>query len=116
MSGHILIVDDEVGIRELLSEILTDEGYDVHLAENAGAARAFRAQRRPDLVLLDIWMPDTDGVTLLKEWASNGQLTMPVVMMSGHGTIDTAVEATKLATLACLKKDIITAIVAQAFP
>ena len=67
MSGHILVVDDEVGIRELLSEILTDEGYDVHLAENAEAARAFRLQRRPDLVLLDIWMPDTDGVTLLKE-------------------------------------------------
>ncbi len=106
MSGHILIVDDEVGIRELLSEILTDEGYDVHLAENAEEARAFRAQRRPDLVLLDIWMPDTDGVTLLKEWASNGQLTMPVVMMSGHGTIDTAVEATKLGATDFLEKPV----------
>ena len=106
MSGHILVVDDEVGIRELLSEILTDEGYDVHLAENAQAARAFRAQRRPDLVLLDIWMPDTDGVTLLKEWASGGQLTMPVVMMSGHGTIDTAVEATKFGAADFLEKPV----------
>jgi len=90
---QILVVDDEIGIRELLSEILSDEGYDVQLAENAGAARAFRTQNRPDLVLLDIWMPDTDGITLLKEWASTGQLTMPVVMMSGHGTIDTAVRS-----------------------
>ncbi len=106
MSGHILVVDDEVGIRELLSEILTDEGYDVHLAENAEAARSFRAQRRPDLVLLDIWMPDTDGVTLLKEWAAGGQLTMPVVMMSGHGTIDTAVEATKLGATDFLEKPV----------
>ncbi|MDA8128025.1 MAG: sigma-54 dependent transcriptional regulator [Betaproteobacteria bacterium] len=106
MSGHILVVDDEVGIRELLSEILTDEGYDVHLAENAEAARAFRAQRRPDLVLLDIWMPDTDGVTLLKEWAGGGQLTMPVVMMSGHGTIDTAVEATRLGATDFLEKPV----------
>jgi two-component system, NtrC family, nitrogen regulation response regulator NtrX len=106
VSGHILVVDDEVGIRELLSEILTDEGYDVHLAENAEAARAFRAQRRPDLVLLDIWMPDTDGVTLLKEWASGGQLTMPVVMMSGHGTIDTAIEATRLGATDFLEKPV----------
>ena len=106
MSGHILVVDDEVGIRELLSEILTEEGYDVHLAENAEAARAFRAQRRPDLVLLDIWMPDTDGVTLLKEWAAGGQLTMPVVMMSGHGTIDTAIEATRLGATDFLEKPV----------
>jgi len=106
VSGHILVVDDEVGIRELLSEILTDEGYDVHLAENAEAARAFRALRRPDLVLLDIWMPDTDGVTLLKEWAAGGQLTMPVVMMSGHGTIDTAVEATRLGATDFLEKPV----------
>ena len=106
MSGHILVVDDEVGIRELLSEILTDEGYDVHLAENAEAARAFRIQQRPDLVLLDIWMPDTDGVTLLKEWAGGGHLTMPVVMMSGHGTIDTAVEATRLGATDFLEKPV----------
>ena len=103
---QILVVDDEVGIRELLSEILRDEGYQVRLAENAGQARAQRAQGRPDLVLLDIWMPDTDGITLLKEWASAGLLTMPVVMMSGHGTIDTAVEATRIGAYDFLEKPI----------
>ena len=87
----ILVVDDELGIRDLLSEILNDEGHTVELAENAAQARNVRAQLRPDLVLLDIWMPDTDGVSLLKEWASSGMLTMPVIMMSGHATIDTAV-------------------------
>jgi DNA-binding NtrC family response regulator len=102
----ILVVDDEVGIRELLSEILRDEGYQVRLAENAGQARAQRVQGRPDLVLLDIWMPDTDGITLLKEWASSGLLTMPVVMMSGHGTIDTAVEATRIGAFDFLEKPI----------
>ena len=102
----ILVVDDEMGIRELLSEILSDEGHIVDLAENAQAARAYRQQREPDLVLLDIWMPDTDGVTLLKEWANQGQLTMPVIMMSGHATIDTAVEATKIGALAFLEKPI----------
>ncbi|MBI3044105.1 MAG: sigma-54-dependent Fis family transcriptional regulator [Betaproteobacteria bacterium] len=103
---QILVVDDEIGIRELLSEILSDEGYQVRLAENAGAARAFRTQARPDLVLLDIWMPDTDGITLLKEWATAGLLTMPVVMMSGHGTIDTAVEATRIGAYDFLEKPI----------
>jgi DNA-binding NtrC family response regulator len=103
---QILVIDDEVGIRELLSEILTDEGYDVSTAENAAAARAARDAARPDLVLLDIWMPDTDGVTLLKEWAAAGQLTMPVVMMSGHATIDTAVEATKIGAVGFLEKPI----------
>jgi len=103
---QILVVDDEIGIRELLSEILGDEGYQVRLAENAAAARAFRGQTRPDLVLLDIWMPDTDGITLLREWASAGLLTMPVVMMSGHGTIDTAVEATRLGAYDFLEKPI----------
>jgi len=107
MAAHeILVVDDEVGIRELLREILHDEGYIVALAENAGAARAYRSQKRPDLVLLDIWMPDTDGITLLKEWESNGLLTMPVVMMSGHGTIDTAVEATRIGAADFLEKPI----------
>src|SRR5574340_1168556 len=104
--AKILVVDDEIGIRELLSEILSDEGYDVALAENAAAARAARGGGRPDLVLLDIWMPDTDGVTLLKEWAAGGQLTMPVIMMSGHGTIDTAVEATRIGALDFLEKPI----------
>jgi two-component system nitrogen regulation response regulator NtrX len=104
--AQILIVDDEVGIRELLSEILADEGHQVLLAESAGAARRLRERQRPDLVLLDIWMPDTDGITLLKEWAATGQLTMPVVMMSGHGTIETAVEATRIGALDFLEKPI----------
>jgi DNA-binding NtrC family response regulator len=103
---QILVIDDEVGIRELLSEILTDEGHDVATCENATTARAWREARRPDLVLLDIWMPDTDGVTLLREWAANGQLNMPVVMMSGHATIDTAVEATKIGAVGFLEKPI----------
>jgi len=105
-ANEILVVDDEVGIRELLSEILHDEGYIVALADNAGAARSYRSQKRPDLVLLDIWMPDTDGITLLKEWESNGLLTMPVIMMSGHGTIDTAVEATRIGAADFLEKPI----------
>jgi two-component system, NtrC family, nitrogen regulation response regulator NtrX len=104
--AKILIVDDEIGIRELLSEILSDEGHDIKLAENAAAARAARQAERPDLVLLDIWMPDTDGITLLKEWSANGQLNMPVVMMSGHGTIDTAVEATRIGAIDYLEKPI----------
>ncbi|MBS3911212.1 MAG: response regulator [Hydrogenophaga sp.] len=102
----ILVVDDELGIRDLLSEILNDEGHTVELAENAAQARAVRAVLRPDLVLLDIWMPDTDGVSLLKEWASNGLLSMPVIMMSGHATIDTAVEATRIGATAFLEKPI----------
>ena len=105
-SKHILVVDDEIGIRELLRDILQDEGYQVQLAENAAAARAFRQHERPDAVLLDIWMPDCDGITLLKEWASNSLLTMPVVMMSGHGTIDTAVEATRIGAFDFLEKPI----------
>jgi two-component system nitrogen regulation response regulator NtrX len=104
--AKILVVDDEIGIRELLREILCDEGYDVLLAENATAARRERQAARPDLVLLDIWMPDTDGVTLLKEWAASGLLTMPVIMMSGHGTIDTAVEAIRFGALDFLEKPI----------
>ena len=102
----ILVVDDELGIRALLSEILADEGHTVELAENAAQARACRERMRPDLVLLDIWMPDVDGITLLKEWGATAQLTMPVIMMSGHGTIDTAVEATKFGAMAFLEKPI----------
>jgi DNA-binding NtrC family response regulator len=102
----ILVVDDELGIRALLSEILSDEGHTVELAENAAQARSVRESLRPDLVLLDIWMPDVDGITLLKEWGTTGQLTMPVIMMSGHGTIDTAVEATKFGATAFLEKPI----------
>ena len=104
--ANILVVDDELGIRDLLSEILNDEGHNVEVAENAAQARAARLRDRPDLVLLDIWMPDTDGVTLLKEWSTTGALTMPVIMMSGHATIDTAVEATKIGALAFLEKPI----------
>jgi len=104
--SQILVVDDEVGIRELLSEILREEGHQVRLADSASKARELRSRSTPDLVLLDIWMPDSDGVTLLKEWASTGQLTMPVVMMSGHGTIDTAVEATRIGAYGFLEKPI----------
>jgi len=103
---EILIVDDEVGIRELLSEILQDEGYRVHLAQNATEARSYRTRLAPALVLLDIWMPDTDGVTLLREWATSGQLTMPVIMLSGHGTIETAVEATRIGAFDFLEKPV----------
>ena len=104
--ASILVVDDEMGIRELLNEILTDEGHTVYAAESAVQARTIREQMRPDLVLLDIWMPETDGITLLKEWSKTGQLTMPVVMMSGHATIDTAVEATRIGALNFLEKPI----------
>ncbi|WP_353152701.1 response regulator [Herminiimonas fonticola] len=104
--ANILVVDDEMGIRELLSEILGDEGHVVATAENAQQARELRAAAKPDLVLLDIWMPDTDGVTLLKEWQRDGLLTMPVIMMSGHATIDTAVEATRIGALNFLEKPI----------
>jgi len=106
VSGHILIVDDEVGIRELLSEILTDEGYDVHLAENAEAARRSARNAGRILVLLDTGCPATDGVTAAEGMASNGQPHHAVVMMSGHGTIDTAVEATKLGATDFLEKPV----------
>ncbi len=104
--ANILVVDDELGIRDLLSEILNDEGHSVDLAENATQARAARAAHAYDLILLDIWMPDTDGVSLLKEWATAGTLTMPVIMMSGHATIDTAVEATRIGAFSFLEKPI----------
>ena len=105
-SSDILIVDDEVGIRDLLSEILQDEAIPSLWPKNAEEARQLRYQTRPAMVLLDIWMPDCDGITLLKEWAKNGQLNMPVVMMSGHASIDTAVEATKIGALDFLEKPI----------
>lgn len=93
---RILVVDDEADIRNLVQEILNDEGYAVDVAANAAQARAARAKQEPDLILLDIWMPDTDGITLLREWVQTPGLTCPVVMMSGHGTVETAVEATRL--------------------
>ena len=104
--ASILVVDDEMGIRELLNEILTDEGHSVISAQNAQEARNARDNLEPDLVLLDIWMPDVDGVTLLREWSVGGLLTMPVVMMSGHATIDTAVEATRIGAVNFLEKPI----------
>jgi DNA-binding NtrC family response regulator len=94
--AQILVVDDEPDIRELVREILEDEGYEVAVAENGEAARASFARNLPDLVLLDIWMPDVDGITLLKEWSSGGGLGCPVVVMTGHGSVDTAIEATRL--------------------
>jgi DNA-binding NtrC family response regulator len=104
--ANILVVDDELGIRDLLFEILNDEGHNVELAENAAQARLAHQRSRHDLVLLDIWMPDTDGVSLLKEWSATGTLTMPVIMMSGHATIDTAVEATRIGAYSFLEKPI----------
>ena len=104
--AEIMVVDDEIGIRELLSEILGDEGHSVLLADCAQQARRLRDENALDLVLLDIWMPDTDGLTLLKEWAGGGKLTMPVIMMSGHATIDTAVEATRIGALDFLEKPV----------
>ncbi|HEY5666502.1 MAG TPA: sigma-54 dependent transcriptional regulator [Gammaproteobacteria bacterium] len=103
--ARILIVDDEANIRELLDEILSEEGYDVTTAEDAAHAREARRGRDFDLTLLDIWMPDTDGISLLKEWADSGSLG-PVVMMSGHGSVDTAVEATRLGALDFIEKPV----------
>jgi DNA-binding NtrC family response regulator len=102
---HILVVDDEPDIRTLVQEILEDEGYEVSVAEDAESARQARRSRRPDLVLLDIWMPDTDGITVLKEWSQGaGGLDIPVIMMSGHGTVETAVEATRLGAYDFIEK------------
>jgi two-component system nitrogen regulation response regulator NtrX len=107
--GAILVVDDEPDIRRLVQEILVDEGYAVTTAENARAARLAYDVRRPDLVLLDIWMPDTDGITLLKEWSHDRSLSIPVVMMSGHGTVETAVEAIRLGAYDFIEKPLTTA-------
>lgn len=101
---YILVVDDEPDIRNLVQEILEDEGYDVGVAENGEAARKARRNRRPDLVLLDIWMPDIDGISLLKEWVETGELPFPVIMISGHGTVETAVEATRLGAYDFIEK------------
>ena len=103
-AGKILVVDDEADIRTLLKEILSEEGYDVDVAADAGQARASRARGQPDLVLLDIWMPDTDGITLLREWSAVSTEDCPVVMMSGHGTVETAVEATRLGAFDFVEK------------
>lgn len=102
--ANILVIDDEIGIRELFSEILSDEGYSVTVAANSAEARRARQTMNFDVILLDIWMPDTDGMTLLKEWASQGELPCPIVMMSGHANIDMAVEATKFGAFTFLEK------------
>ena len=103
-ASHILVVDDEPDIRQLVRDILEDENYSVSIAENAAEARHALRDRRPDLILLDIWMPDTDGISLLKEWSEGRQLVCPVIMMSGHGTVETAVEATRLGAYDFLEK------------
>lgn len=103
-AAHILVVDDEPDIRSLVKEILEDEGYEVSVAEDGNAARRARRQRRPDLVLLDIWMPDVDGITLLKEWSEEDPIMAPVIMISGHGTVETAVEATRLGAYDFIEK------------
>jgi DNA-binding NtrC family response regulator len=103
-TARILVVDDEADIRDLVQEILTEEGYAVDVAANAAEARTACAKQPPDLVLLDIWMPDTDGISLLREWQQNHALTAPVVMMSGHGTVETAVEATRLGAVDYVEK------------
>jgi len=103
-TSHVLVVDDEADIRALIQEILTDEGYGVTVAADANEARAARSRGKFDLVLLDIWMPDTDGITLLREWSDSRDLTCPVVIMSGHGTVDTAVEATRLGAVDFVEK------------
>ena len=105
-SGHILVVDDEPDIRESVRDILRDEGYEVSLGENGEAARRARRARRPDVILLDVWMEDVDGITLLREWAEGGGLPCPVIVMSGHGTVETAVEATRLGAYDFIEKPI----------
>ena len=105
-SGHILVVDDEPDIRNLVKEILEDEGFEVSIAENGESARQARRLRRPDLILLDIWMEDVDGITLLREWGEGGGLPCPVIIMSGHGTVETAVEATRLGAYDFIEKPI----------
>jgi two-component system nitrogen regulation response regulator NtrX len=104
MTTHILVVDDEPSIRTLLKEILEDEGFTVSVAEDGNTARQMRREQRPDLILLDIWMPDIDGISLLKEWYESGLRDSPVIMISGHGTVETAVEATRLGAYDFIEK------------
>jgi len=102
----ILVIDDEKDIRDSLKDILNDEGYKIFLAANASEAKEKKLSEKIDLILLDIWMPDIDGLSLLKEWAGNNEINCPVIMMSGHGTIDTAIEATKIGATDFLEKPI----------
>ena len=103
-AAHILVVDDEADIRATISDILEDEGYAVSVAADAAAARVEVGRARPDLILLDVWMPDVDGITLLREWAREGAPRCPVVILSGHGTVETAVEATRLGAVDFVEK------------
>ena len=105
-SGHILVVDDEPDIRNLVKEILEDEGFEVSTADSGETARQARRMRRPDLILLDIWMDDIDGITLLREWSDSGALPCPIIIMSGHATVETAVEATRLGAYDFIEKPI----------
>ena len=105
-NARVLVVDDEPDIRQTVRDILEDEGYIVDTAESAAAAREARRQQRPDVVLLDIWMPDLDGISLLREWTERGGLPCPVIMISGHGTVETAVEATRLGAWDFIEKPI----------
>ena len=108
MTGEsVLVVDDESGIRSTINEILSDEGYAVQTAADASEARKYYASGEPNLVLLDIWMPDMDGITLLKHWTEGGSLKCPVVVMSGHGSVETAVEATRLGAFDYIEKPFI---------
>ncbi|MDY6991298.1 MAG: sigma-54 dependent transcriptional regulator [Pseudomonadota bacterium] len=106
MTAHILVVDDEPDIRSLMKEILEDEGFKVTVAENGAKARERQREQRPDLILLDIWMPDIDGISLLKEWRESNVMESPVIMMSGHGTVETAVEATRLGAYDFIEKPV----------
>ncbi|BAP56878.1 sigma-54 dependent DNA-binding response regulator [Thioploca ingrica] len=108
MTAHILVVDDEPAIGSLIKEILEDEGFQVSIAENGQAARQLQRELRPDLILLDIWMPDIDGITLLKEWRGSGLIDHPIIIMSGHGNIETAVEATRLGAYDFIEKPLST--------
>jgi DNA-binding NtrC family response regulator len=103
-AARILVVDDEADIRSLVKEILSEEGYEVEVAANGAEARSLRQRHQPDLILLDIWMPDVDGITLLREWSATASDDCPVVMMSGHGTVETAVEATRLGAVDFVEK------------
>jgi DNA-binding NtrC family response regulator len=105
----ILVVDDEPDIRQVLQDILEDENYSVVTAENAERARKLGAGGNVDLILLDIWMPGTDGITLLKEWASGNGPDVPVIMISGHGNVETAVEAVRFGAYDFLEKPLSTA-------
>ena len=103
---HILIVDDELEIRKIIQEILKDEGYSTSTASSAKEARVEAKNKKPDLVFLDIWMPEEDGISLLKDWTSQPETDFPVIMISGHATIETAIEATKLGAKDFIEKPV----------